>query len=227
MLSGKEIRDKQLIANGLDDGYRAASYDLHIGEIVSPSKDPSVIPAQGIVTVISGETVTLPNDITGFALVKTGLCNEGVLAINIGIIDAGWSGPIKTLLINFGKNPYPLALGEAFLRLTFFQHQAGGGRLGGPIERSAYVQEARRSMLQLFSETFLDIETSAKKASEKTMEDFKLILFKYVPIAALLITLITFVLNYGSLWLLPRFFQPADISRAAGLEKSVEKLLDE
>jgi len=67
MLSGKEIRDKQLIANGLDDGYRAASYDLHIGEIVSPSKDPSVIPAQGIVTVISGETVTLPNDITGFA----------------------------------------------------------------------------------------------------------------------------------------------------------------
>ena len=42
LLSGEAIKQKQLIENACDKGYRGASYDLHIGKIVdSQAKEQS------------------------------------------------------------------------------------------------------------------------------------------------------------------------------------------
>lgn len=117
LLSGEAINQKHLVNHDLADGYRGASYDLHVGKIVDPEgheQQTYVLPAQGIVEVVSRETVSVPKNVAGFAMVKTGLCNEGILAINIGIIDPLYANLVSSFLINFGKNPYPLAVGQVF-----------------------------------------------------------------------------------------------------------------
>jgi deoxycytidine triphosphate deaminase len=108
LLSGEAIRQGKLINDASEDDYRGASYDLHIGTIIDPTGEATrayTLPAQGIVEVISRETVSIPKNIAGFATVKTSLCNEGILAINIGIVDPLYSGLVSSFLINFGKIP--------------------------------------------------------------------------------------------------------------------------
>lgn len=123
LLSGEAISQRHLVNNASNDGYRGASYDLHIGKIIDPGggeRDTYVLPPQGIVAVVSRETVNIPKNVAGFAMVKTSLCNEGILAINIGVIDPLYCGSVSSFLINFRKNSYVLAAGQVFLRLTFF-----------------------------------------------------------------------------------------------------------
>ena len=108
----EDMAAKGLIENGVDGGFRAASYDLHVGAILeAPQEDKrssgsatedirvstgfSLRP-QGMVRVISRERVKLPENIIGYALTKNGLSNKGILAINIGIIDPGYEGPISS-----------------------------------------------------------------------------------------------------------------------------------
>jgi dUTPase len=55
----------------------------------------------------------------GYAIVKNGLSQKGVLSINTGIVDSGWCGPIGSTVINFGRDIYPLKNGEIFLRMSF------------------------------------------------------------------------------------------------------------
>ena len=65
LLSGEAIRQRNLVNNASDLGYRGASYDLHIGKIIAPDgeeKDTYVLPPQGIVAVVARETVKHPQE---------------------------------------------------------------------------------------------------------------------------------------------------------------------
>src|SRR5262249_15838303 len=111
MLSADEIKAKQIVQNAVPTQYRSASYDLRIGKIIPPSgtaNNEFILSPRGMVEVISKERVKLPSDVSGYAMVKTGLCDEGILAINIGILDPGYEGLISSTLINFGKGPKSL-----------------------------------------------------------------------------------------------------------------------
>src|SRR5205823_6558568 len=103
LLSGEDIKSLNLIQDSTNDNlYRASTYDLSIGEII-PSGYWSggseyKLPSGGTVRVVSKESLKLPNDITGHALLKNELCRKGVLAINIGVIDPGFEGPLSSIL---------------------------------------------------------------------------------------------------------------------------------
>src|SRR6267143_781828 len=106
MLSGIDICDPNVVTNRADSSFRAASYDVRVGKFIAPrgaTVESYALPAQGIIDVISCERVCIPHDLAGFAMVKTSLCNEGILALNIGVLDPGWDGPISSFLVNFGK----------------------------------------------------------------------------------------------------------------------------
>jgi deoxycytidine triphosphate deaminase len=122
ILTDQEIRDLGLVVGGIDANYMSASYDLRVGRLIDPDGKVStsyLLPAQGIVEAISQETVKLPNCISGFAMVKTRLCQEGILALSIGIIDPRFEGRISSFLINFGKRDKLIQHGDVFLRTTF------------------------------------------------------------------------------------------------------------
>jgi dUTPase len=160
------------------------------------------LPPQGIVLVISQEAVIIPKNIAGFAMVKTGLCNDGVLAINIGILDPNYSGPISSFLINFGKNKYALREGSVFLRLTFFEYDQQHDL---PVQvrksDSEYVGEKKVAVVQNFSATFLDLRATIQDAAEQAFSRYQKTLFVWLPVIAVMLALLTFFLNLGNSYL--------------------------
>ena len=160
MLTGERIREAGLVLDGIDAGYRGSSYDVHIEDIIADDgalRDSFKMPPQGIVQVISRERVRVPTGMTGLANVKTGLCNEGLLALNSGVIDPGYEGRISSFLLNFSNKPRLLTRGEAFLRLQFMIMAEATATPPRPHDDDAYIAERRRQSATL-SATFLNLE---------------------------------------------------------------------
>ncbi|MCZ4298365.1 dCTP deaminase domain-containing protein [Henriciella marina] len=162
LLSKAQIEGRGIIEGSADENFRPAGYDLTAGQIIDVNGrefkgDEYEIAPQGIVWVISREIVRLGPTTLGYATIKTGLCNQGALALNIGIVDPGWRGPLSTSFVNFGKVPIRIRKGQAFLRLTFHSFS---GNVEAPIltvEKAQYVQNVKFSALQNFGNSFLNI----------------------------------------------------------------------
>jgi deoxycytidine triphosphate deaminase len=98
VLNRDQIRD--FIDGMVESSLRDCGYDLTISEIfgknaqglVQESTDDFDLDPQGIALVISKETLKLPQNVCANAIVKTSLCREGILAVNIGVVDPGWEG---------------------------------------------------------------------------------------------------------------------------------------
>jgi deoxycytidine triphosphate deaminase len=213
LLNCKQIRDLGLIAENLDDTrLKTSSYDLRVDKLIGRKEtgrafttdDYLLIQPMGMVTVISKEMIRLPADVTAYAMVKTSLCRKGILAINIGIFDPGWYGPASTILLNFGKEPYQIRRDDAFLRLTFHRSEACCEVKPSGDERAVYEAKLHKAYQGKFGATFMNVEEAASKARNKLELDLRTALFKYLPLAALLLTLLTFFLNYGVLTIASR-----------------------
>ncbi|MGF2688053.1 hypothetical protein ACQUWM_16240 [Marinobacter sp. DUT-3] len=204
MLLTKElIKYYGLVKEGVDDGYRSTTYDLRISKIIDSDgkevSDDCYIESSGIVELISEEVVSLPNFVTAFAHVKTGLSSEGLLALNIGLIDPGWCGPLSTTLVNFGKHRKLLQKGDPFLRVTFIQSM--------PVEdcktvaklRYDYEKDKRKTFVTNFDRTFLGLETHIKnKVKQVSSSDFE----KRIGIIALVFTTVFIVVQIGASYFL-------------------------
>jgi deoxycytidine triphosphate deaminase len=211
MLNGDQIKQRGLIQNDVPSSYRAASYDLTVGRIIAPEHDPQknsepyTIPPQGMVEVISAERVKLPADIAGFTTLKNSLCNQGILAISVGIIDPLYTGLMSSTLINFSKSPVELRSGDPFLRVTFHQYEPKTD-LQPPqlVSDRRYILERKRKVHTHFSKTFLDLETTIKTLTQpvfdETFKQWKRGVFFYLPAFALLLGLLAFFMNAGTVF---------------------------
>lgn len=169
MLTGPEIRRRDIIQDPAEHCYRHASYDLRIGHIVTCRGETVTsyqLPPHGIVEVVSRETVAVPADLQGMALVKTSLCNEGLLTLSIGIIDPEYTGPLSSYIVNFSKNTRLLQADEQFLRLVFHQltGDAAPSRATG-MDSALYLASRRRQAAGTIKDTFLDIKTVTEGAA--------------------------------------------------------------
>jgi|ERR1700693_6211924 len=238
MLNRDQIVEKGLISGGYEAGcLRAAGYDLRIAALIGKTadgkserkEDEYYLNPQGVAAVVSKEVVKLPADVCAHASVKTSLCRQGVLAINIGIIDPGWEGPISSVLLNFGKEKYRLKNGEPFLRLTFHTLEVPAKfTAGAPQDRTSYEAEVRQKFDERLAETFMDFGKAAEQGSQKFAHDLRDALLKYLPIAALALTLLAFLLNWGVLSIASRAM-PFDVVqlRAQALTQAIQKETDE
>jgi dUTPase/cell division protein FtsB len=201
LMSRDEIQSAGLIQNDAAEMYQAASYNLRVGRIILPGgKEAKAyqIPPLGMVRVVSLEGLILPKGILGYATVKTGLSSDGILAINIGLVDPEYRGLISSILINFSKNDYHLQYGDEFLRLTFHQYNAPTGPVPTPSHMASeanYVKEATRTFVEKFSATFLNIEENTRQFLRKELGTSVL---KWMPLAAFIIVCMTFFLNFGN-----------------------------
>jgi deoxycytidine triphosphate deaminase len=220
MLNRDEITARGLINEGFEERcLKDAGYDLQIDTVISQDekgiskahKSSVDLDPQGIVAVISKERVKLPLDVCAYASVKTSLCREGVLAINIGIVDPGWDGPISSLLLNFGRRVHQLRNGDLFLRLTFHSlKHAGSAEPPGRRERGAYETEILSKYDERLSNNFMNLRKAMDDAKAEYVTEFKdlakKIALKYLPAVALFIALftgilagVTFLLNFAVL----------------------------
>ena len=203
LLNGEEIKASGLIDNHIDDNehFRAASYDIRIGKIINVRgkelKEMRLKP-QGVVEVISAEKVNLPMDVAGFAMVKTGLCNLGILPLNIGIIDPGYKGPLSATLLNFGKREFRLKPNQVFLRLTFFKcHASANHHPPEAITDEQYIEDKKDKVMN-FSETFLNIKGNVDEVVKQAKNKAIVYASGLGVLLALFAFLVTIGVNYTS-----------------------------
>lgn len=215
LLNGEELKKRELIQNADSSRFRAATYDLRIGQIFPPfegdskatryitnhegnASDGYYLQPQGMVRVVSQERVKLPKNIAGYALVKNRLCNAGVLAINIGVIDPLYDGPISSTLINFGNNPYCLSPGTEFLRLSFHEFAPDDiERESLSISDADYRERTRQEVILHSSPTFLNLDATSSAASEKAFGKFKRWLVVWAAVFAVILTVLTVLVPVG------------------------------
>jgi deoxycytidine triphosphate deaminase len=211
MLNREKTKELGIIRDGDEPNFRSASYDLRIGTILAvrdgaPIHETGcyVLPPQGMVEVISWETIKVPPDIAGYASVKTSLSRDGLLALNTGILDPGFEGPLSATVVNFGKAESPLNRGAVFLRLTF--HCCGKPldfKPIPPVVMDKFLQERKERVDAYFSGSFLD---NAKHVDELVRGGIRRIVFPLlglVSLVALVVALVTFGVTLGV-----AYFQP-------------------
>ena len=216
-LSAAEIESSDLIQNRLDEHFGAASYDLSIGTILTAPESGATagtsasqvveiteafsLAPQGMVRVISQEVVKLPQDILGYALVKNRLSNRGVLAINIGLIDPCYEGPLSSTLINFGSMPFVLEPGTAFLRLTFHRVQPNDRAEPLKLTHKSYLARTKKEVLATASQKFLNLNQLADDVERRFHGSFKKYLFRRIPMAGIVLAAITILIPlWAYLW---------------------------
>lgn len=200
LLSGEQLKAIKLIEDGKPKQYRAAGYDVVIEKIIDHrgidiAEDFFALPPNGIVEVISAETIKLPSDVCGFASIKTGLCDQGVLALNIGIVDPGWQGRVSTTLINFGNQKRILSKGDTFLRLTFHKFDQPAQVPIVAIPDDQYIRDKQKKAKSYFNENFIDVSYASRAA----FGQYRRWLLAWVPIAiTMLAILLAFTTYYAT-----------------------------
>ena len=185
VLNNEEIKQLGIIESPNDSSFRSGSYNLTIGRILDMngiSSSSFTLKPQGMVYVVFKEKVNLPDNIIGFAHVKTSLTKSGIMATNIGIIDPSYSGFISTLLINFGKSEHAILKNDTALRVTF-------SRMKDSVEKiklsnnnqlcTEYMQDIRRHIPHL-DEKFLNLNSIQNTVEKNVRSDVIGSLAKYV-----------------------------------------------
>lgn len=175
LLNSLEIQKEGVIKNSLEKNFKESSYNLRVGKIINHEgkifESIDLLP-QGLVTVISEEELHVPSCLLAIATVKNGLSQKGVLALNIGLIDSGWTGPINSTIINFGKGSYTLKKGDIFLRITVYKYNALPEESLNPIttyKPEQYLNKTINDIRVYLGEKFLSLDQTTKDI-EKNVE---------------------------------------------------------
>lgn len=227
MLTDNEIRKAGLVRLDHDAQYGSTSYDLTVLTIIDSTGktyqgEGYPVKPQEIVWVISRERLELPFDVTAHAVIKTGLCNSGLLALNIGIVDPGWHGPIATAIINFSSSNYYLKPKESFLRMSFFRHEMPTKQKRIDMDASSYLEDKKKGAIEKFGATFLDIDGLARQVSSNLIGGMKEKIVFWSAVAAIVIGFLS-VFVAVSTYLLPWSGMPYQ-SHFDDLEKRVRDL---
>ena len=171
MIVGQKLLDLQLVTGATRDNLKHGTLDLTIGSIVPIGKEVETkkkqITEEGscflepreMVWVLSREEFQIPPTVTGLATLKTAFTKDGILALNVGIIDPMFTGPISTALINFSDRPRQIRIGSKFFRLIFFEHDdvTDFHAEDESVKYEDYIRELKEKSYADFAPSFLNI----------------------------------------------------------------------
>jgi dUTPase len=180
LLNKSEILSLNLLEHFNVENFNVVSYDMTARDIVTLDNkvlDKYLVPPQGMVVVVTKESFKLKDkNIVGFTTVKNALSRKGIMAVNIGIVDPGYDGPISSILINFGKSSFEIKSGDTFLRMTFQKYKPlnelieNEGIQNVCVPYSEYLDSRRNESNNYLDTTFLylkDIQTKASEAAKQ------------------------------------------------------------
>lgn len=192
LLSDSQIKNRGCVKGAEDENYKCSNYYLSIGTIFSLPKNSKFgrrISSQGsrkntnykiqpreMVWIVSNEILDLPPDITGVVTLVSRMTKKGLLALNAGIVDPTWQGPIGTILVNFSNREIELKNGDQFFRLLCMQHEKPENLYNSKyvplhtehnIEKSRdiYLKDVELNASKIGSSEFLDIESVSQEIS--------------------------------------------------------------
>lgn len=155
-----------------------ASYDLSVGTIIwkdSEKKDvhtlhydPSIPAANQETTtlqpgqmlfVVTKEELNMPLDLSATVFSRNQLSRDGILALNTGHVDPGYSGPIIIRLINLRAIPYTLKLGTPIYTVVFqkLSQPIDPSLRHPPVSRADSIAKATKSVDEALSNALYDL----------------------------------------------------------------------
>jgi deoxycytidine triphosphate deaminase len=140
VLSDREIRElissRNMILGAVDERIAACSYEFRPGIVVSTGRDVeercvlnwtgqtgptdihSVKPGE-LVWVRTLEKVVMPDDICAFWWQTNRLSRQGLMLVNMSMIEPGYQGPLACLFVNFGNRPVTIDPDSVVAKLAF------------------------------------------------------------------------------------------------------------
>lgn len=110
------------------DYNKTSSVDITIGEILYKNKKNEITSGMGAslepqesLVIISNEIINVPPNHVAYVFLKNRFSQKGFLALNTGIIDSGYFGPISTVIINFSNVDAAVPSGKSKEEKEFFR----------------------------------------------------------------------------------------------------------
>ena len=127
---------------------------------------------------------------------KTGLSNDGILALSTGIVDPGYEGRVASILINFGKDSFDLNRGESFLRLTFHKITRLPPDLfvNPPKYTEQEYRKQRRNMAIRLPDTFLNIPQIESAVADRVSSVQRAYLTNALGVGSIILAVAAFVI---------------------------------
>ncbi|MDB4223948.1 hypothetical protein N9850_09270 [Granulosicoccus sp.] len=187
LITGDKILTKKLILGGDPQQLKSAGYHLKIHSIISNnqgSKGNSVLepvtaynlrPSE-MAIIVSQETFAIPKGagITALVTLASSMTKQGLLALDHGIVDPSYEGPIGTLIINFSNTNVMLREGDEFFRVLFLTHEPIKDSVDYPCQKfthDEYIKVQQNILLTKFSSSFLNTNELIAKVSNEIVTD--------------------------------------------------------
>lgn len=207
-ITGHEAFRRGFFEDGAaEENASAASYNLTVGEIVwngDTRGESRQLEPQETITLVSKERISLPEGVVAYAMPKTGLTNDSILALGTGIVDPGYEGRLSTVAINFGKTPHHFAERDPFLRLVF--HKIGDGDVSvdpTSVDDKDYIRERINESLK-YPDTFLDVPGRIEEVRSELFEDIQRSTLSQLVVFLAVLTAVFALWNIAGVHLLDR-----------------------
>lgn len=192
LITGKKITEgdlpnnDKLLENTVDESLSGGCYYLRIHSIIPAGEDAKRYDAKnpmlfytlepgGMAWVISKEKFTInQTSITALVTLRSGFTKKGMLALDVGLVDAKFFGPIGTLVINFSTVPIRLEEGDEFFRVMFLRHEEVLGSHAPKEVRythQEYIQDILSKKIGGFSSTFLQTSELRDRVRDSVKAD--------------------------------------------------------
>jgi deoxycytidine triphosphate deaminase len=167
---------------------RNSSYYLTIGAIIPVGKaaedfDPEDPPGSltlepgQVAWVVSREEFNIKSHkITALVTLRSTLTKKGLLALDVGMVDPDFEGPIGSVVINFSKNQVLLSADDEFFRVIFIEHDEVPVEYRRPRDKytaEEYIKKQREGIISSFPETFLNREDLISKIVAQTTNEIE------------------------------------------------------
>ncbi|KRQ99310.1 dCTP deaminase domain-containing protein [Bradyrhizobium valentinum] len=190
LIVGEEILKQNLLIDADRSHIKNSSYYLTIGAIIPVGEDAKnfdltqppemlVIKPRQVAWVVSKEVFSIKShQITALVTLRSTFTKQGLLALDVGMVDADFEGPIGSIVINFSKNDVPLSKGDEFFRVAFIEHAEVPAEFRlkrDKLTAAQYIKQRHHEIVVGFPATFLNTEVlsdeMAGKISEKVKDD--------------------------------------------------------
>ncbi|EPM5661030.1 hypothetical protein ACTNLV_001893 [Vibrio alginolyticus] len=173
------------------ENYRdKTSFDVEVGEILTKDEN-DIIRSQQVVRglesqdsayLISEQYIRVPEGFVAYVFLKNRMSQRGLLALNTGIIDQMYYGPISTLIMNLSKSPAKIPKDDSQEELSFFRvvfHRIESTDAPFEEENLIYPDRAytyqeyvnyRKTELAALPKTFLNVEAIENRISKKVTD---------------------------------------------------------
>ena len=195
---------------GINEGIQPSCYDLAVGHIIHPQRQPNIdldgrtldLPPGEMAVIVSLERVNLPKNITGLIIPRNKPAEGGLLILNAGHVDPGYQGHVTAQVINLSRNPYPLRIRDRIFSIIFEYLNTEAAK-SGKVEKD--FQQRLWDLdhsIGTRSRSFLNVDTLRQEFVDKSSLNTELLKRLWIvvlgaPAVLAAITIMTFLVSKG------------------------------